>query len=63
MGNIQMKEVRELKKRWGNKPCDHNAELLKEYHLGAATGDYICSKCGCEIYEKGKSDMNNKNGK
>lgn len=25
--------------------CTHSS-LLKEYHLGAATGDYICAHCG-----------------
>jgi hypothetical protein len=45
MRSIQMEDVEKLKKQWGNKPCDH-PRLLKEYHLGMATGDYVCEQCG-----------------
>lgn len=42
---MQMKEVRELRKRWAGKPCDH-PNLDKEYDLGSDTGDYVCTTCG-----------------
>lgn len=42
---MQVKEAIELKRRWGDKPCEHPT-LDKEYNLGAATGDYACTKCG-----------------
>ena len=61
--SIQMKEALELRKRWkeiGNKPCDHPGELVKEYDLGTATGDYVCSKCGEPFWngEKEKPTQN-----
>lgn len=31
--------------RKGNPPCDH-ARVSKEYYLGSATGEYVCSECG-----------------
>lgn len=43
---MQMEKAEELRKKWGNKPCDHPDPLEKEYYLGTATGDYICSICG-----------------
>ena len=56
---MQLKKAQELKKRWGNKPCDHSS-LEKEYYLGTATGDYICTDCG----ESGPgSDWPNKQSK
>jgi len=42
---MQMKKAAELRGKWGNKPCDHPS-LDKEYELGTATGDYVCTKCG-----------------
>lgn len=42
---MQMKDAEAIRERWGNKPCDHPS-LEKEYELGAATGDYVCTKCG-----------------
>jgi hypothetical protein len=45
MNSIQMKDVDDLKKRWGDKPCNH-PRLLKEYHMSMATGDYVCAQCG-----------------
>lgn len=54
---IQMNEANELRKRWeemGNKPCNHPSKT-KEYYLGTATGDYICTKCG-ETFWEGRDD-------
>jgi len=42
---MQMKKAMELRVKWGSKPCDHR-NLDKEYELGAATGDYVCTQCG-----------------
>lgn len=48
MANIQMEEARELNEKWkkdGRPQCNHT-NLAKEYSLGAATGDYVCTQCG-----------------
>ena len=42
---MQSEEAKELRSKWGNKPCNHPA-LEKEYYLGSATGDYACNTCG-----------------
>jgi hypothetical protein len=42
---LQLEEARELRKEWGNKPCDH-PRVVKEYYLGTSTGDYVCTTCG-----------------
>ena len=42
---MQMLEAMKLQERWGDSPCDH-LSIVKEYHLGAATGEYACTKCG-----------------
>lgn len=42
---MDMIAAMELRKEWGNKPCNHPS-LEKEYHLGAGTGDYVCTQCG-----------------
>ncbi|MGI2107315.1 hypothetical protein ACRN9A_19490 [Shewanella frigidimarina] len=42
---MKMSEASKLRAKWDNKPCNH-PDLSKEYHLGAATGDYVCTTCG-----------------
>ena len=42
---MQMEDAKKLRKAWGNKPCDH-PKLEKEYFLGSATNDYVCTQCG-----------------
>ena len=42
---MQAEKAAELRTIWGKKPCDHPA-LDKEYYLGSATGDYVCTQCG-----------------
>jgi hypothetical protein len=42
---MQSKEAAELRKLWGNEPCSH-PNVEKEYDLGMATGDYVCTTCG-----------------
>lgn len=42
---MQQKKALELRKQWGDRPCDHPT-LEKEYELGSATGDYVCTTCG-----------------
>ncbi|MBK5482681.1 hypothetical protein JFV29_12390 [Peribacillus sp. TH16] len=40
-----MEEAQELRKDWGDKPSNH-LRIVKEYYLGANTGDYVCTTCG-----------------
>lgn len=42
---MQMSEAAKLRKAWGEKPCSHSS-VEKEYSLGTATGDYVCTSCG-----------------
>ena len=42
---MQHEQAERLRKHWGNRPCDH-PDFVKEYHLGAPTGDYVCTQCG-----------------
>ena len=42
---MQSKKAAQLRKDWGNQPCDH-PNIEKEYYLGAQTGDYVCTSCG-----------------
>lgn len=42
---MQMNEAMKLREAWGDKPCNH-PDLDKEYELGTATGDYVCTQCG-----------------
>jgi len=42
---MQAKEAEALRKRKSGKPCDH-PHIVKEYDLGADTGDCVCTKCG-----------------
>ena len=42
---IQTTEAADLREQWGDRPCSHPA-LTKEYGLGMATGDYVCTTCG-----------------
>lgn len=47
MENIQMAKAERLREEFlkSGKECDHQYGLLKEYYLGTATGDYLCSNC------------------
>ena len=42
---MQFKEALALKEAWGDKQCNH-PNVEKEYYLGTATGDYVCTTCG-----------------
>lgn len=45
---MQMEKAEELREKWikkGNFLCEH-VHIEKEYHLGTATGDYVCTSCG-----------------
>lgn len=45
---MQNSEANRLQEEWerkGNPPCDHPT-IDKEYYLGSATGDYVCTVCG-----------------
>lgn len=41
---MQSERAAELRKKWGDKPCNHPA-FEKEYKLGFDTGDYFCIIC------------------
>jgi hypothetical protein len=41
---MQLEEAKKLRETWGEALRSPN--LSKEYHLGAATGDYACTQCG-----------------
>lgn len=42
---MQMDKARELRLSWGKKHCKHPS-FVKEYYLGADTGDKVCTQCG-----------------
>ena len=42
---MQQKDAIKLKDDRGDEPCSHPS-LEKEYELGTATGDYVCTSCG-----------------
>jgi hypothetical protein len=45
---MQMENAAKLRDEWqrkDNPPCSH-PRLDKEYHLGADTGDVVCTTCG-----------------
>lgn len=45
---MQMNEATKLREAWaakGNPECAH-PDISKEYHLGAQTGDKVCTTCG-----------------
>lgn len=53
---MQMDKIKELRKEWGDKPCDHPG-VEKEYYLGTQTGDYVCTQCGRT--KSNKQEFNN----
>jgi hypothetical protein len=45
---MQSGKASRLRQAWelkGSPPCDHPSKA-KEYYLGSATGDLICTTCG-----------------
>jgi hypothetical protein len=45
---MQMDEAAQLRRNWDRKDnpkCPH-PQIVKEYHLGAQTGDVACTTCG-----------------
>ena len=42
---MQDKDAAQLRKDGSDKPCDH-PKIVKEYHLGMQTGDYVCTTWG-----------------
>ena len=46
---MNIKEAAQLRKEWGDKPCDH-LKFVKEAYLGGSTGDYVCTTCGDAIW-------------
>jgi uncharacterized protein with PIN domain len=57
-----MKEAAELREKWGGKPCEH-PNLDKEYELGTATGDYVCTTCGKAGWGRDWADIERKESK
>jgi hypothetical protein len=56
---MQFDRAQELRKLWGDKPCNH-PEVDKEYYLGAQTGDLVCTQCGSTFlsYEEVEASRN-----
>ena len=42
---MQLTETKKLNDKNQDSDCRHT-KLSKEYHLGSATGDYVCTNCG-----------------
>ena len=42
---MQTQKAAQLRAASKGTPCSH-PHLDKEYHLGTATGDYVCTTCG-----------------
>lgn len=48
MGNIQFDKAKSIYEKHSDEyraNCKHD-NILKEYYLGTATGDYVCANCG-----------------
>lgn len=43
---MKMSEAKELRLRWGNKPCNHQDLEIERDVTGTSTGDYVCTTCG-----------------
>lgn len=50
---MQNKEAKRLRIAYAGKSCDHPS-IVKEYYLGAQTGDYVCTTCGKELSREEK---------
>lgn len=44
--SLRMSEIAELRRRWGNKPCNHPDYTKEREDKGGKTGDYVCTQCG-----------------
>ena len=53
---MQRKKAEELRKSWGDKPCDHPA-LSREYDAGERTGNYLCTQCGASLSFREKTEL------
>ena len=61
---MDIKKGEELRKIWGNKPCNHpsfsketQSQVLPEGYVEQKTGDYLCTVCGAEFTEWEKSEI------
>jgi hypothetical protein len=45
---MQATKAAQLRKDWGNKPCDHPS-FDNLYYLGAQDTDLVCEQCGDEM--------------
>jgi hypothetical protein len=48
---MQLEQAEGLRKRWGDKPCNH-PDVQKEYYNDWQTGDMICNTSGRVIYDE-----------
>jgi hypothetical protein len=53
---MQHDKASKLEESWGNKPCDH-PKFDKEYFLGSATGDWVCTQCGRAFMPETKDEI------
>ncbi len=59
---MQHEKAKKLQMAWGGKHCDH-LSIEKEYYLGSATSDYVCSTCGAEFTKTEKEEIDAKRNK
>jgi hypothetical protein len=49
---MQLEDAERLRKKWGDKPCDHS-HIQKEYYLATQTGETnVCTTCGRTVDEE-----------
>ena len=53
---MKQKRALELQEAWGTAPCDH-PQLAKLYDLGAHTGSFACTRCGCILSFREKAEL------
>jgi transcription elongation factor Elf1 len=53
---MQRKKAQELRKAWGDKPCDHPS-FSREYDAGERTGSYCCTQCGASVTFREKAEL------
>jgi transposase-like protein len=54
---MQMEKAEQIRKVWGDKPCNH-PNIEKEYYLGSQTDDYVCTQCGKTFTKEQYRELN-----
>ena len=54
---MEYDRVKQIRKKWLNKECNH-PNVVKEYHFGLQTGDYVCIQCGKEFTKQESAELN-----